>query len=398
MSKKIPVGISIVITLAAILITFQVTLIVLNNKYSKAIDDMGESIQMYQKLAQVDSIYRENYIGELDDEMVMDGIITGYILGTGDRYAYYMNKETFAEMKTDSSGEMVGIGVRVSFDTTAIKIEWVMANSPAAASGLEQGDRIIAVDGISVERIGYDEAVDRIRGNSDTYVNLTIERGDNEFVLNILRKKFEEETVISRHLETDPTIGVIRVLQFDDGTPKQFILACSRLLSEGVDKIIFDVRDNPGGNLTAICNVLDYLLPEGPIIHTEDAKGNRETISSDASELDVPMCVLVNGSTASAAELFAAALQDYDKAELIGTQTYGKGTAQNVISLPDGSGFAISDNAYYPPFSDRYEGVGVTPDHVVEMDEEVKNISLYHITDEQDTQLKYAVEIFNGKE
>lgn len=398
MSKKISIGVAIIIALASIVVTFQCTFMYLDSKYSKALDELGMNMNMYQKLAQVDSIYREAYIGELDDELIMDGIITGYIAGTGDKYAYYLNKKNFAEMTVDSSGEMVGIGVRVSYDGSVIKVVRVMEDSPARVGGILKGDIITGVDGVSISEIGYDEAIERIRGTVDTAVTLNIDRNGEEIECVIIRKSFVEETVISRVLDSDRTVGIIKIIQFDDKTPEQFIGACEKLKADGVDKFIFDVRENPGGNLTAICEVLDYLLPEGPIIHIEDAKGERETLYSEAGEFEAPMCVLVNGHTASAAELFSAALQDYNKAELVGTVTFGKGTAQSVIPLPDGSGFAFSQSAYYPPFSDRYEGVGIVPDHEVAMDEEVAGISLYDITDEQDNQLNFAVRLLLGAE
>ncbi len=398
MSKKIPIGVSIILVLVSILITFQVTFVFLDNKYSEALDKLGVNMEMYQKLAEVDAIYREGYIGELDDELLTDGIITGYILGTGDRYAYYLNKDSFTEMMNDSSGEMVGIGVRVVYSDDILRVVRVMSGSPAEAAGIQKDDIIVGVDGVAISEIGFDEAVTRIRGVVDTSSTLTLERDEQTLDVVVTRRHFDEETVIFRKLESDSTVGIIQIVQFDDRTSKQFIDACEKLNSEGVTKFIFDVRDNPGGNLLAICEVLDFLLPKGPIIHMENAAGQRETMYSEADEFEAEMCVLVNGSTASAAELFSAALQDYEKAELVGVTTFGKGTAQKVVSLPDGSGFAYSDSAYYPPFSDRYEGIGVIPDHVVEMDEAVRDISLYDITDAEDTQLQYAIKLLNSEE
>ena len=153
--------------------------------------------------------------------------------------------------------------------------------------------------------------------------------------------------------DADKTIGVVKILSFDKKTPEQFKAACEDLLSGGCEKLVFDLRYNPGGDLDAITEVLDYLLPEGPIVHIVDAEGKEEVISSDANELDVPMMVLCNGSTASAGELFTCALQDYGKAEIVGTQTYGKGTMQTIISLPDNTGLGISYRMYDPPYSGR---------------------------------------------
>ena len=159
-------------------------------------------------------------------------------------------------------------------------------------------------------------------------------------------------------------------------------------------KLIFDVRYNPGGDLRSIVSILDYLLPEGPIVRITDKDGNVvETYESDADSLDLPMCVLTNGSTASAAELFTSALKDYKKATVVGTNTYGKGTVQTVIGLPDGSGIGISYRLYNPPFSDNYEGVGIAPDYEVEPDKSLEGKNIYKITDSEDNQLQKAVEI-----
>ncbi len=395
---KVSILVSLILVLLAILITFQTTFVFLDRKYKRALDELGINLSMYEKLAEVDEIYRENYIGEIDEELLTDGIITGYILGTGDRYAYYLNKDNFAEMVSDDSGEMVGIGVRVVYQNNVIRVIRVMSGSPAEEAGLQKDDVIVAVDGADIAEIGFDEALTRIRGVVDTSSTLTIKRGEEMIESVVTRRHFNEETVTYRQLEADKTIGVIQIVQFDEKTAEQFIDACTKLKAEGVTKYIFDVRDNLGGELTAICDILDFLLPKGPIIHMEDAAGNRETMYSEVGEFEAEMCVLVNGSTASAAELFSAALQDYKKAEIVGVTTFGKGTAQKVVILSDGSGFAYSYCAYYPPYSDRYEGIGVIPDHVVEMDEAVRDVLLYDITEEEDTQLQYAIKLLNSEE
>ena len=192
---------------------------------------------------------------------------------------------------------------------------------------------------------------------------------------------------------SESDIGIIKILQFDlKNAPEQFIAAIDDLTQSGVDKLIFDVRYNPGGELDSITQILDYILPEGPIIRTIDRNGKWDTIYSNSASLDMPMAVLVNGSTASAAELFTSALRDYGKSITVGTQTYGKGTMQSVIQLEDGSAISISTKMYYPPFSDNYEGVGIKPDIEIEMADDVKHINIYKLTDQQDTQLQAAVE------
>lgn len=396
MSKRFSIGTVIVLMLLAVLVTFQITFIAVSNKYSKALNELAENMEMYDKLAEVDAYYRSLYVGELDNEALTDSMLDGYIYGTGDKYAYYLDKEEFAAAMQDNSGEMVGIGVQVIYTESLIEVIMVMPDSPALEAGIEPGDIIVTVAGESVAELGYYAAIDKMLGEAGTTAEFTVLRGNETIDYSIVRRQVTAVSVMSRKLESDPTIGIVKILQFDLGTPAQFKDACEELMADGVTRFIFDVRYNPGGDLTAICEVLDYLLPEGPIVRIKDNAGNEEAEYSDAAFLDVPMCVLINESTASAGELFSSALQDYDAAELVGTVTYGKGTMQTVIPLADGSGFGISTAMYYPPYSDCYEGIGVQPDYPCEMSEAVADMNIYKIPDADDTQLQMAVSVLNG--
>ncbi len=396
MSKKISIGVAVVLILLSALITFQITFVALSNKYKNDLNEMAETQRLYEKLAYVDSLYRSLYIGEIDDETLVDEMLRGYVYGTGDKYAYYLDREQYAELVSDTNAEMQGIGVYVIYQNDVIEVINVMPESPALEAGVEPGDLIVYVGGESVAEIGYNAAVSKMQGEAGTYAEFTVIRGEEMIDFRIKRGYVNEQTVMSRVLDSDETIGVIKILSFDLGTPQQFKDACSSLINGGAEKLIFDVRYNPGGDLRSIVEILDYLLPEGPIVRITDGDGNVvETYESDADELDVPMCVLVNGSTASAAELFTSALKDYDKAEIIGTNTYGKGTVQTVIGLPDGTGIGISYRLYNPPYSDNFEGVGIAPDYEVELDESLSNKNIYKITDSEDDQLQKAVEIIN---
>jgi len=314
-----------------------------------------------------------------------------------------MNAERFKELMRDENADLVGIGILVIYNAEygAIEIAGVMPDSPALEAGLLPGDLIVRVGDEYVSDLGYYVAIEKMRGEAGTVAEFTVMRpaGDgffDEIEFTITRRHVTEQTVMyHRYLTEDGTvtdIGIIKILQFDAKTPQQFIAAVDELTREGVDKLVFDVRYNPGGELDSITEILDYLLPEGPIIRAVDRNGKWDTIYSNASSIDLPMAVLVNGSTASAAELFTSALRDYGKAVVVGTRTFGKGTMQSVIPLDDGSAISISTRMYYPPFSDNYEGVGIAPDIVVEMADEVKHINIYKINDWQDTQLQAAIE------
>lgn len=396
MSKKVSIGAAIVLMLLAALVTFQITYVGLSNKYKKDLNSVIASQQLFSKLSMVDSYYHSLYIGELDEEELIDNTIRGYVYGTGDKYAYYLDREQYAELISDTNAEMQGIGVYVIFQNDVIEIISVMPDSPALEAGIEPGDLVVYVEGESVSEIGYNAAISKLKGEAGTYAEFTVLRGEELIDFRIKRGYVNEQTVMSRTLESDPTIGIVRILSFDLGTPGQFKEACQNLIDGGAKKFIFDVRYNPGGDLRSIVEILDYLLPEGPIVRITDKDGNVvETYTSDASSLDLPFCVLTNGSTASAAELFTSALKDYEKATVVGTNTYGKGTVQTIIPLSDGTGIGISYRLYCPPFSDNFEGVGVAPDVEVEPDESLAGKNIYKITDSEDNQLQKAVEILN---
>ena len=393
MSKKISIGTAVILMLLAVLVTFQLTFMALSNKYQSELNELTVSQDMYAKLAAVDELYRTLYIGDIDEKTLTDNLIRGYVLGTGDKYAYYLDEEQFAEMMASNNAELQGIGIMVIYQNDLIEIISVMPDSPALDAGLEPCYIIAYVGGESVAELGYTAAVNRLQGEAGTLAEFTVQRGDELIDYSIERGYVNEQSVMYHVYEPDPTIGIVKILSFNLGTPEQFKSACEELIAGGVTKFVFDVRYNPGGDLESITEILDYLLPEGPIVRIVDADGNEDVRYSDASELDMPMCVLVNSSTASAAELFSSALQDYDKAELVGTVTYGKGTMQTIIRLADNTGLGISYRMYNPPYSDNYEGVGVQPDYVVEMDESVADKNIYKITDAEDTQLQKAIEL-----
>lgn len=402
MKKKLSLGVCIVLMLAASLITFQLTNVLLANKHKEELSAAYESVARYGKLLEADTLFRSLYVEDIDEEELMDGILSGYVYGSGDKYAAYYPADAFEEYMADLSGDAQGIGVNVIYNAeyNAIEVISVMPDSPALEAGVQPGDIVVYVglgeDAESVSEIGYYGALAKLQGKAGTMAEFTVARGTNlsELVdFSIERGYMTEQTVLSHVYALDPTVGVVKITGFDLVTPEQFADAVNSLLAEGCDKFVIDVRYNPGGELTAICAVLDALLPQGPVIRTIDKEGNEETIyESDATEFDLPMAVLVNGSTASAAELFASALQDYDKATVVGTLTYGKGCMQTVRQLSDGSAISVTYRYYCPPFSDNYDGIGVTPDITVELDEALREKNIYKITDEEDNQLRAAVE------
>jgi len=398
MNKKISLGSAVVLICFSVLLTFMITFINASNKYNKVIAETELSNKVTLKLEELDRMARAYYIGEIDSQKIMDGIAEGYVKGLSDRYAEYMNPERYAEYQKNNQGIMVGIGVEVlpSEDKGGvIEVTSVYPNSPAERGGMLTGDYIYKVEDEFVSALGYVEAVGKVKGEEGTNVNLTILRGSDhseEIVLTFTREQVQTQSVKHRIINGD--IGYLRIKEFNQETPNEFINAVNELKANGATQYIFDVRYNPGGDLKGVTETLDYLLPEGPIIRYVYKNRDEESILSDSDEIVAPMAVLINESTASAAELFCAALQDYGKAVLIGTKTFGKGTMQGIYPMSDGrTAFKVSNAKYYPPFSDCYDGIGVYPHMEVTLPEELlKTKSFDKLEDNEDTQLQAAID------
>ena len=403
MSKKgISIPVFLIICAFLVIITFQITFLSVSQSYRKQMaEDASEEVSenWQEKLDYINGLTQAYFLKEIPLSTLEDVLPAAYIAALNDKYTYYMPKEQFEDFTSNNNADMQGIGVNVIYNSqyNAIEVVSVMSGSPALESGVQAGDLIYTVEGQKVAEIGYNAAVDVMLGESGSMATFSVMREiDGEFQsfdFKIERGFIVEETVTYRLL--DDKIGVVRIEEFDKGTPEQFKNALDELLKQGATGFVFDVRYNPGGDLDSITEILDYLLPKGPIIRTVDRFGQESVIESDEKEFDYPMAVVANGSTASAAELFTSALKDYKKAVIVGETTYGKGTMQSVFGLPDGSAVCMTTDRYYPPFSESYDGIGVIPDKEVAPLEEYKNISIYKLTYEQDIQLRTAVEAIN---
>ncbi|MBQ6701939.1 MAG: S41 family peptidase [Clostridia bacterium] len=397
--KRISIPMMLAICAFLIVITFQVTFIAVTNIYRKEIAEMNEDNKTEDwenKLDYITELTEGYFLRDIPLEELNDLLPKAYIDALKDKYTYYMTKEEFEAFTSNSNADLQGIGVNVIYNNEyeAIEVVGVMSGSPALESGVRAGDLIYIVEDQKVAEVGYNTAVDVMLGKAGTVAKFSVMRIDGENVeyidFAITRGFIVEETVTYRlHGEN---VGIIRIEEFDKGTPKQFKEAIDELLKMGADRFVFDVRYNPGGTLDSITEILDMLLPEGPIIRTANRFGEESVISSDENEFNYPMAVVVNGSTASAAELFTSALKDYNKAIIVGDTTYGKGTMQSVFGLSDGSAVCMTTDRYYPPFSDSYDGIGVVPNIEIALEEEYANVSLYKLPYENDIQLRTAVE------
>lgn len=388
--RKVSLALTIVLVIFTALITFQTTYVVLSIRHTFELNKTKNQVGKFSVLLEALDFFDQNYIYDIDEDLLIDHML--FAFGGQDMYSTYYTYEEFEELIASSQGEAKGIGVYITGTNTAMTVTYVMKDSPAQKAGMLAGDEIVAVDGQKVADIGYNEATNLVIGENGTAVVLTVNRNGQNIDISVIRGDYTPETVLYNCItEGDEKIGYIKIIQFDQITVTQFKTAVEELKNQGCDKFVFDVRSNPGGELTAIVDILDYLLPKGPIVHILDRDMNVEhTYNSDASELKAEMVVLTNGNTASAAELFTSALRDYEKATLVGTKTYGKGCGQDHYFLSNGGVISITSFFYNPPYGENYNGEGIYPNIEVELPEEYENI--WMIPFEKDTQLQAAIE------
>lgn len=352
------------------------------------------------KLEELRSLIHTCFIGEVDDEMLDDGAAAGMVAATGDKWSYYIPADQFGEYMDQMNNEYVGIGVTVSQveDARGYTVTKLEPGGGAAEAGILPGDVIYAVDGKLLTEIGFDNATAMIKGEENTQVQLGIYRGEETLTLKVTRKRILMVVAHGEMLEGG--IGLVTINNFDERCAAETIAAIEKLLKQGAVSLIFDVRFNPGGYKTELEKVLDYLLPEGRIFHTVDYTGKEEFTMSDARCLKMPMAVLINDSSYSAAEFFAAALDEYDYAVLVGQPTTGKGYFQSTFQLSDGSAVGLSIGKYFTPVQGRSlaEEGGLVPEVLVEIDEETEaNIYSDLLTPQEDPQIQAAVEALLGK-
>ena len=391
MNRKVTFGFAVTLAIMFATVTFIMTMIFAQKLFDGRVLNIKERETLYNKLSEVDRLIRQNYYHDIDEEILRESLVQGYIKGISDPYGMYMTAEQYAQIMNDYEGRMVDIGVVCSSDAAGfIHIDEVYPESPAFVSGLEPGDLIVRVDEVDVTADDYETAVESLRGEPGTTVTLLVRRAGMEKEYPITRRRVEVPTVTSRMIEQT---GYIRIREFNNNTPDQFIRILDELMNQGAQALLFDVRGNPGGTVEAVAHMLDRLLPEGPIVSSTDRDGQAKVLyTSDEVEVDLPMVVLINGKSASAAELFAQSLKDYQKAKTVGVTTFGKGSMQNIYKLSDGSALEITVALYNPPKSPNYEGVGVKPDYEVRLTADQEAV-VDSLDEHSDPQLKKALEI-----
>ena len=326
--------------------------------------------QKYAPLEQLAEAVENAYYTDVDETAVMQGAMKGYVAGLDDPYSQYMTAEEYTNFMVEESGNMVGIGVTVTqTEEGYLLVNDVTSDSPAEAAGIQPADIIQQVDGQDVASMGYEEVVSAVKGEEGTSVELGVLRDEKPLVVEVQRALIEVESVQGTILSKN--IGYISIRSFKENTPEQFQTLYQEMLDSGVEGFVFDVRNNGGGLVNSLEKVLDPLLPEGTIAIATYRDGTTQTlVESDAESCELPMVVLVNENTASAAELFAASLHDFEKAELVGTTTFGKGIMQNTSSMPSGGALTLTVATYQTTRGECYHQVGITPDVEVQPGEE----------------------------
>ena len=343
------------------------------------------------------AIVQREYYREVDAEALETAAIDGMLAALGDPYTFYYTDEAYAAMNEETTGQYVGVGMLVGEAADGdLRVLRVFRDSPAEKAGIEAGDALLAIDGASVggdAPMSLSEASALLKGDGETPVDVSVLRGGETLCFTLARGEVSINYV--EYSILGGNVGYLSIYQFTGDDVTGVKEAISAFQQAGVTALVVDVRSNPGGLLDDVVKICDMLLPEGLIVYTEDRSGAREEFYADAEYWDVPMAVLVNGGSASASEIFAAAVQDTGRGVVVGETTFGKGIVQTLYSFPEGDGVQLTTAAYYTPSGRSIHGQGVTPDIEVSLAADAS--VLYHAPDAQtDAQLKAALEALAG--
>lgn len=347
-----------------------------------------------QKMDVIEQMIGEYFLEEVDAQALEDGIYRGMISALDDPYSTYYSQEELEELQNKTQGIYYGIGARVQIDTDTLlpRIASVIADTPAEEAGLMANDLLYKADDTLLQGMDLSSAVALIKGDEGTTVHLTVIReGESDYLeFDVVRRKLNNETVTYKMLEDN--IGYIQIQEFDDVTLDQFTDALATCRGSGMEGLILDLRGNPGGNLSTVCDIARLMLPKGLIVYTEDKNGEREEYSCDGEhQMTEKLVVLVDGNSASASEILAGAVKDYGIGTLVGTTTFGKGIVQRIMRLSDGSAVKLTVSNYYTPNGNNIHKIGIEPDVEVPFESEP------YLEDGTDNQLNAALEILKEK-
>ena len=359
--------------------------------YSDDTDISNLSEKMQLVISEIDKLY----IDEIDEEELENAVCKGILESLGDPYSCYYDEEELASMLEGVTGTYCGIGVAVAqnIETKEIIVTTAFKSGSAYEAGIKPGDILIGVDGKSVEDNDLDTVVSWVKGEEGTEVTVQILRDGKEMEFTMDRRIIKIDTVFYKML--DDNIGYIQLTEFDEVSITQFSDAVEDLKSQGMEKVIVDIRDNPGGRMDVVCDLVNTFLEKDKLIlYTEDKYGEREEQHTlkDGTLMGMPLVVLVNGNSASASEVFSGVVKDYEVGTVVGTQTFGKGIVQRLVRLSDGTALKLTYSKYYTPSGVDIHGKGIEPNEVVELPDDKESPTLLE-EGEEDTQLQRAIEI-----
>lgn len=362
--------------------------------YQKMLFPKGNAlsdVKTVQKLNYLEELIDKEYLDEKDESSLREGLYAGLLAGLKDPYSTYYTAEQYKELNTSNEGSYVGIGaVLQKDDAGGAKIIQLYEGGTGEQAGLKKGDVIKAVDGADVTDKETSDIASMVRDSEKDSVMLTIQRENEEKTRDVKVEIRDVEIQTVSHEMLSEDTGYIRISEFSEVTSDQYKKAFADLKDQGMKKLVVDLRDNPGGLLTAVCGVLRQILPEGLIVYTEDKNGKREEETCDGkNKLDMPLAVLVNGNSASASEIFAGAVKDYGIGTIVGTTTYGKGVVQTIHSLTDGSAVKITIAKYFTPKGNDINKKGINPDVEAELSGDITDWT--ELTHKEDTQLQTAL-------
>lgn len=386
MKRKIEVGTAIFLMMACTILACLITYTFITNKMKTSF----AISEKYAKLSQVEQVVAARYIDEYDEAKTMDGILAGFVTAA-DPYGKYLDASAYKQYQDEIHGKYAGLGISVRYvaSTGNMEITKVNGGSSASSVGVRAGDIVYKIDGVDVTTMTETQAQNLLKGKAGTTTVLSIYRGEEAIEKELIYSEYTATTVSYKVIGN--SVGFVRIESFDTNTASEFKRAFKTLQEKGITSLIFDVRNNNGGTLESVCEILDMIVPKGNIVTIESKSGTQtSTIQSDSNQITIPMVVLINENTYSAAELFAATIRDFKKGTLVGTTTYGKGVAQQVIPLGDQTAVYLSTQIYYPHSGESFDGQGISPDIVEKMSEEDLS-NFYELSTEQDVQIQKAL-------
>ena len=395
--RKVRVSTVVMLVILVVVTTFNISFFAATDYYNRKLDGLAEMEARYSKLKTVAEIVEKYFVADYDEAEAIEYALMGYVDGLGDQWSAYYTADQTASIEEDEANTYVGIGVTYSTEPEHLyELTAVTAGGPADQAGLLPGDKLVAVDGVELSTLAEGEDVaDLVKGEAGTLVTITVTRNGQTLTFPCTRASIRVYSTTAKMLEGN--LGYISISDFDSGVHEEFAAHLQDLKTQGAKGFIFDVRNNPGGYLSVMHDILDRLLPEGIVITTVDKAGNEMPLTSDYHWIEMPMVVLTNEYSVSAAEFFAAALQEYDVATVVGAPTSGKGYSQQTFMLEDGSSVHISTTRYYTPKGNSLAETGVTPDKIVEVPlEDVYSLASGKLEVADDKQLQSAIIVLNG--